>query len=382
MKHRSVFQVIVYSLAIIGLIFVGGFIYLFTANQYNLGSLVKVYWLTETRALEDPTTSSLIQGSIKGLVSALGDPYSNYLARDEYEELGYRLQGSFNGVGIVVGAGKENQITVVAPIKNSPAAKAGIKSGDVIIAINGESTQGLTVDDAVDLIRGEPGTQVEITVYRETSNDELKFPIVRQSITLDSVDSEIVKNEPDIGYIQISHFTMNTPNEFGKHLKSVTGKGARAIILDLRENPGGDFNSALEIADMILEKGDIVKIVNRNRKARVYEASAGGVNIPMVVLINQGSASSSEILAGALKDHKAAVLVGEKSYGKGLVQTVYPLPGGDALLLTTDKYYTPNDIDIDQIGIIPDYVVKNPENARSDAQMEKALEILKAEIRE
>lgn len=382
MKHRSLFQGLVYSFAIFGLIFVGGFTYLFIANQYNLGSLVKVFWLTETRALEDPTPSSLIQGSIKGLVSALDDPYSNYMARDEYEELGYRLQGSYNGVGIVVGAGEENQITVVAPIKDSPAAKEGIKSGDIITAINGESTQGLTVDDAVKLIKGEPGTQVVITVYRDTSKEELDFKVVRQSITLDSVDSEIVKDEPDIGYIQITHFTMNTPDEFAEHLKSVTGKGARGLIIDLRENPGGDFKSAVEISDMILEKGDIVKIVNRDRDARVYEASSGGVDIPMVVLINQGSASSSEILAGALKDHKVAVLVGEKSYGKGLVQTVYPLPGGDALLLTTDKYYTPNDIDINQIGIVPDYVVQNPEDAKSDGQMEKALEILKAKIKE
>lgn len=380
MKRRSVFRGIVYFFAILGLIFLGGFTYLFTTNQYNLGSMFKVFWLTETRSLSAPTTSTLVQGSIKGLVGALGDPYSNYMARDQYEELGYRLQGSFNGVGIVVGAGKDNQVTVVAPIKNSPAAKAGVKSGDVITAINGETTKSLTVDDAVKLIRGEPGTQVEIRVYRDSSKKEIDFKIVRKSITLDSVDSEMVKNEPDVGYIQISHFTMKTPQEFREHLEKVVEKGARGLILDLRENPGGDFNSAVEIADMMLKQGDIVKIVNRDRNSRVYEASSGGLDMPMVVLINQGSASSSEILAGALKDHKVATLVGEKSYGKGLVQTVYPLPGGDALLLTTDKYYTPNDIDINQIGIVPDYVVKNPEDAKSDAQMDKALELLKAKI--
>lgn len=382
MRNRNVFQGFVYFFAILGLIFLGGFFFLFASNQYNLGSLIKVFWLTETRSLAAPPTSSLVQGSIKGLVGSLGDPYSNYMAQEEYEELGYRLQGSFNGVGIVVGAGKEKQITVVAPIKNSPAARAGVKSGDVITAINGESTQSLTVDDAVKLIRGEPGTQVELTVYRESSKKELNFKIVRQSITLDSVDSKVLKNEPDIGYLQISHFTMNTPKEFREHLNSVIDKGVRGIIIDLRENPGGDFNSAVEIADMILNKGDIVKIVNRDRKSRVYEASTGGLDMPMAVLINQGSASSSEILAGALKDNNVAVLVGEKSYGKGLVQTVYPLSGGDALLLTTDKYYTPNDVDINQIGIVPDYVVKNPENARSDVQMEKALELLKTKIKE
>ncbi len=338
--------------------------------------------MTETRALATPNKATLVQGSIKGLVGSLNDPYSNYMARDEYEELGYRLQGSFNGVGIVVGAGKDGQVTVVAPIKKSPAARAGIKSGDVITAINGETAQSMTVEDAVKLIRGEPGTQVEIRVYRESSKKELDFKIVRRSITLDSVDSEIMKTKPKIGYVQISHFTMKTPGEFKRHLEDMIQKGARGIILDLRENPGGDFNSAVEIADMILDQGDIVKIVNRNRSSRVYAASAGGVDIPMVVLIDQGSASSSEILAGALKDNQVAILVGEKSYGKGLVQTVYPLSSGDALLLTTDKYYTPNDIDINEIGIVPDYVVTNPEGTQADAQMDKALKLLQAKINE
>ncbi|NLW43760.1 MAG: S41 family peptidase [Syntrophomonadaceae bacterium] len=380
MRNRDIFQGIICFFAIIGFVFVGGLIYLFATNHYHLGSLVKVFWLTETRALENPTTSSLIQGSIRGMVSALGDPYSNYMPRDEYEELGYRLQGSFNGVGIVVGAGPDNQITVVAPIKDSPAAKAGIKSGDVITAINGESTQGLSVDDAVKLIRGEAGTQVEIRVYRESIKDEIDFKIIRQSITVDSVDSEIVESDPDIGYIQITHFTMKTPEEFGKHLNSLIKEGVRGIIIDLRQNPGGDFNAAVEIADMLIDKGDIVKIVNRNGRARVYEASSGGVDMPMVVLINHGSASSSEILAGALKDHKIATLVGEKSYGKGLVQTVYPLPGGAALLLTTDKYYTPNDVDINEVGIIPDYVVKNPDDSSSDLQLKKALQVLREKL--
>ena len=270
---------------------------------------------------------------------------------------------------------------MVAPIKDSPAAKAGIRSGDIITAINGESTQGLTVDDAVKLIRGEAGTQVEIRVYRESIKDELDFKIIRQNITVDSVDSEITRSDPDIGCIQITHFTMKTPSEFSKHLNSLIKEGVRGVIIDLRQNPGGDFNAAVEIADVIMDRGDIVKIVNRNGRARVYEASSGGLDIPMVVLINQGSASSSEILAGALKDHKIATLVGEKSYGKGLVQTVYPLPGGAALLLTTDKYYTPNDVDINEVGIIPDYVVKNPDDSSSDAQMKKALQVLKEKLR-
>ena len=380
MKSRKVIQWVVYFFAVVGLVFVGGFFALAVSNQYHLGSLVKAFYLTETKYLKDPPTSSLVQGSIRGMVEALGDPYSNYMTKNEYQELGYRLQGSFQGVGIVVGADKDHQVRVIAPIKGSPAAKAGVKSGDVITAINGETTKGMTVDDAVKLIRGEPGTQVELLVYRESSKKELKFKIVRDNITLDSVESEMVKDVPGVGYIQISHFTMKTPQEFNQHLRRLLDKGAKSLILDLRGNPGGDFNSAVEIADMILDKGDIVKIMNRARDSRIFEATSGGLKMPMVVLIDQGSASSSEILAGALKDNKVAVLVGEKSYGKGLVQTVYPLAGGDALLLTTDKYYTPNGIDINQIGIVPDYAVANAEESKADAQMAKALELLRARL--
>jgi len=357
-------------------------VYVLTTNHSNLGSLVKVFWLTDQRSLEAESRSNLVQGAIAGLVDSLGDPYSNYMPREEYEELGYRLQGSFNGVGIVVGAAEDTQrIKVVAPIKDSPAAQAGIKSGDVITAINGETAENMTVEAAVALIRGEPGTQVELHVFRESTGEELNFTIIRASITLDSVDSRMLEEE-NLAYIQITHFTAKTAEEFQTHLSDMLQQNVRGIILDLRDDPGGDFNEAIDVADMILDQGDIVKIINRNKDTRVFAANRGGIDLPIAVLINQGSASSSEILAGALKDNGVAVLVGEKSFGKGLVQTVFPLAGGGALVLTTDKYYTPNDIDINEIGIVPDYVVTNPDNDDQDAQLDKAIEVLKSQCKE
>ncbi|NLV17841.1 MAG: S41 family peptidase [Syntrophomonadaceae bacterium] len=382
MKHNRLFKGIIYFFAVFGFIFLGGFVYVLTTNHSNLGSLVKVFWLTDQRSLEAESRSNLVQGAIAGLVDSLGDPYSNYMPREEYEELGYRLQGSFNGVGIVVGAAEDTQrIKVVAPIKDSPAAQAGIKSGDVITAINGETAENMTVEAAVALIRGEPGTQVELHVFRESTGEELNFTIIRASITLDSVDSRMLEEE-NLAYIQITHFTAKTAEEFQTHLSDMLQQNVRGIILDLRDDPGGDFNEAIDVADMILDQGDIVKIINRNKDTRVFAANRGGIDLPIAVLINQGSASSSEILAGALKDNGVAVLVGEKSFGKGLVQTVFPLAGGGALVLTTDKYYTPNDIDINEIGIVPDYVVTNPDNDDQDAQLDKAIEVLKSQCKE
>ncbi|NLB17175.1 MAG: S41 family peptidase [Syntrophomonadaceae bacterium] len=380
MKRDGLFRGIIYSFAVIGFIFLVGFAFVLATNHNNMGSLVKVFWLTDQRSLEAESKSTLIQGAITGLVDSLGDSYSNYMPREEFEELGYRLQGSLNGVGIVVAADDNQRIMVVAPIKDSPAAKAGIKSGDVITAINGDTAENMTVEAAVALIRGEAGTQVEFGIFREITGEELEFALIRASITLDSVDSRMLEGEDNLAYIQITHFTAKTSDEFQTHLNDMVKQNAQGIILDLRDDPGGDFNAAIEVADLILDKGDIVKIVNRDKDKRVFSAYPGGIGMPMVILINQGSASSSEILAGALKDNGVAVLVGEKSFGKGLVQTVFPLAGGDALVLTTDKYYTPNDTDINEIGIVPDYVVTNPDNDDQDPQLVKAVEVLKSQL--
>ncbi len=380
MKLGKWFQGLIYFWAALGMAMAGGLIYLAVNNPYNLGSLVKVTWLTENRALETHSKSDLVEGAILGMVESMGDPYTVYMPREEYQELGDRLQGSFNGVGIVVGATEDNKITVVAPIKESPAAKAGIKSGDIIIAINGVDARKMTVDKAVKLIRGEPGTKVEIRIFRASEDKEIDFSMIRDAITLESVDSRMLEDGSGIAYLQISQFTAQTSVEFSKHLEKVLQQGAKAIIIDLREDPGGDFNAAVDVADMIMDDGDIVKIVDRDKQATVFAAAPGGIELPLAVLINGGSASSSEILAGALKDNELAVLVGEKSFGKGLVQTVYPLGSGDALVLTTDKYFTPNDIDINKKGIIPDFIVNIPPGSEGDPQLDRAAEILKTKL--
>lgn len=330
----------------------------------------------ETESLKAKPRTTIVQGAMKGMVDAVGDPYTTYLTKSEFDDLNSKIQGGFPGVGIVVAADKDNKITIIAPIKKSPAAYAGLKSGDIIININGDTTRGMTVEEAVERIRGEVGTQVEITIFRTSDKKEHVFKVIRKYINVPSVDSRMIKKKPAVAYIQISQFTEKTPDDFRKQLQNMLDKGAEGLILDLREDPGGDFGAAIEIADMILTKGDIVKISDRKGSSEVYTATSGGLDMPIIVLVNKGSASSAEILSGALKDNKVAVLVGEKTYGKGLVQTVFPLRGGDALKLTTDKYFTPNGTDINQIGIVPDYVVNNPTGDKPDNQLKKAIDLM------
>lgn len=381
MRNNKVCQLVVGFFALFGfLTFLAGG-YVATTNQYNLMSLVKVYQLLDARALKERSPQQLVEGAMRGMVGSLNDPYSAYLSKEEFEELGVRLQGRFSGIGVVVAADEDERIRVVAPIKGTPAAKVGIKSGDIITKINGESTKGMTIEQAVRLIRGETGTQVEISVYREGEKKEYDFRIIRKEIKVDSVDAKMVSRDPPIGYIQISQFTATTPEEFRKHTQKVLNEGAEGLILDLREDPGGDFKAAVEVADILLDKGVIVKVANRKGTSEIYEATPGGLGLPLAVLVNKGSASSAEILAGALKDNKAAVLVGEKTFGKGLVQTVFPLPGGGALKLTTDKYYTPKGIDINQIGIVPDHVVEGKIQGGKDLQLDKAVELLRETIK-
>lgn len=380
---RKAFAQVLWVLAIIGFLTLAGALSIIVSNPYHLGSLARAIWYIEREGLQTKPADTLVEGAIRGVVAALGDPYSTYLSREELKELEINLGDSFGGIGIEVGTDKENRIRVLAPIKNTPAARAGLKSGDIILKINDENTSGMTIEEAVNLIRGEKGTEVRITVFREADNQEHEFRIIRDEINVESVESKLLETEPPVAYIQITRFAENTGSEFREHLeKMIIDRKARGLIIDLRDNPGGRFDAVLEVADIIMSRGNIVKIADYKGKSEVYSAGPGGVNLPIVVLVNGGSASSSEILAGALKDNGLAILVGEKTYGKGLVQTLYDLPGGDAIKLTTDKYYTPKGTDINQIGIVPDYIVANPVHGNRDAQLDKALELLKKKIKQ
>lgn len=379
LRRSGLIKGIVLIFAFIGLLFVLSVTYLTVTYKNNLGSLVSLTLLIKNNALEPVETPVLFEGAMRGMVNALEDPYSAYLDRRQFEDLNIKLRASFGGIGIVVGADEENRFRVVSPMKGTPAYREGIKSGDIILRINGESTRGLTLDDAVEMMRGEPGTQVHIGVYRESDGQEYDYKITREIINVPSVDSELLPGTPRIGYLHLLQFTNTSPQEMEKALNQLHKEKAQGLILDLRDNPGGDFEAVLKIADLFLDEGAIVKVADHRGKEVVHEAHPGALELPVVVLVNQGSASSSEILAGALQDHRIAPLVGEKTFGKGLVQTVYPLVGGDALKLTTDKYFTPRGTDINQIGIVPDYSV--PSDGRDeDPQLKRAREILVSKI--
>lgn len=358
----------------------GGLILLFITNASGLGTFLSVLGLVKTQALHDINSSSLIQGATAGIVDSLDDPYSKYLDKDTWEELKIRLEAQFGGIGVYISQDEQGRLKVVSPIKGTPAFKAGVKHGDIIIGINGEPTSSMTQDEAANLMRGDPGTQLVLTVFRESEGQEHDFKIIREIINVPSVEEEVLEEDIPIGYIRLNQFHSQSPQEMADSINRLTDENKiEGLILDLRFNGGGDFDAAISIAGIFLDGNEVVSVVDGRGAEKVFRASAGKIDIPLVVIVNSDSASASEILAGALQDNKRAVLVGERTYGKGLVQTVYPLRDGGALKLTTQKYFTPKGTDINEIGINPDYEVKITDN-NEDSQLKKAIEVLKSQI--
>lgn len=367
--------------ALVGFLTTFGLIWLFVTNAANIGTLISVVTLVKTEGLYKPDLDQMILGAASGIVDSLHDPYSKYLDKDTWQELKIRLEAKFGGIGVYVLEESKGKFKIISPIKGTPAYRAGIKNGDIILKINGESVHNMTQDEVVSLMRGDPGTQLLLTVYRESDGKEHEFKIVREIINVPSVDYEVLDTTHGIGYISLNQFHAHSAEEMADAINELAGeKKVKGLILDLRYNGGGDFNAALEIASLFLDKGkEIVKVRDGKGREEVYKSSGNNIDIPVVVLINEDSASAAEILAGALKDNKRALLVGKTTFGKGLVQTVYPLRDGGALKLTTQKYFTPSGTDINEIGIHPDYEVERGEKDK-DLQLEKALEILKKQI--
>ncbi|WP_243140281.1 S41 family peptidase [Candidatus Syntrophocurvum alkaliphilum] len=357
-----------------------GLILLLITNLVGFGTLLSVVGLIKTQSLYDIEFSQMIQGSTIGIVESLEDPYSQYLSQEKWEELNIKLDAKFGGIGIyLLQDPDEGHLTVVSPIKGTPAAEAGIQNGDIIIGINGETTQNMTQDQAVALMRGDPGTQVEIEIFRPEDSEEYTFKIVREIINVPSVEDDIIHDVPKIGYIHLNQFHSRSPQEMAESINGLGEDQIDGLILDLRNNGGGDFDSAIYISDYFLDGDEVVSVAGATGQKEVFRAAPGNnTDIPMVVLVNQNSASASEILAGALQDNGRAVLVGENTFGKGLVQKVYPLNDGGALKLTTQKYYTPKGTDIHEIGINPDYQVEN--TAEEDLQLKRAKEVLKQQL--
>lgn len=327
-------------------------------------------------------------GIYKGLFWGLKDPYSEYYTAEEYKRLMEDTTGKFAGVGLVITAGEDNLITVVSPIANTPAAKAGLKAGDKIVEVDGQAYAGKELQEATEHMRGKPKTSVELTVQRvingKTQTSHVK--LVREMIEVDTVIGELMPD--NIGYLQISSFEQVTAKDFKKEWEALEKQGAKKFIIDLRNNPGGLLTSCEEIADALLGKATIVTTVDNKGKKDASTSDEAQYKEPLVVLANGGSASASEILLGALRDNKRAKSVGEKTFGKGIVQQIYPLGenGKDGgFKLTMAEYLTPNGEKIHGKGITPDIVVKAPEQAKGmgpdflkeDPQLQRALQEVK-----
>jgi carboxyl-terminal processing protease len=322
---------------------------------------------------------TLFEGSLKGMVSSLGEPHSQYLDAEDYTSIMEQTSATYSGVGMVLGMGTDG-LEAVSAIEDQPAARAGIESGDRIIKINDVDTSTLTIEEASKRVRGEAGTDVTLVIKR--GNEEKTFTITREKITLPTVKSKMLT--PDVGYIRISQFAENTGNDFGLQYQDLKKQGMKKLIIDLRDNPGGLLTTAQEISDFILPKGTLVTGQDRSGKVAEYDSAGIENPIPLLILINKGSASASEIIAGAVQDRKAGTIVGTNSYGKGTVQTILPDFGNEAIKITIAKYHTPNDRVIDGIGIKPDVEIALPDGTRTkgtleDVQVQKAFDILNQE---
>ncbi|MCL4502642.1 MAG: S41 family peptidase [Deltaproteobacteria bacterium] len=333
----------------------------------------------EEQYAEPKTTKTLVYGAIHGAVGTL-DPHSSFMTPDEFKELQIETKGKFSGIGIEITM-KDQILMVVSPIEGTPAYQMGIHAGDQIVKINGTPTKGLSLTDAVKLIRGPKGSKVTLTINREGFPHPKDFAITREIIPIRSVKARVI--DGGIGYVRLANFQDQTDADLHNYLQKMRQKLVpfKGLVLDLRNDPGGLLEQAVRVSDEFLKGGLIVYTEGRNRQqtGRFYATSGADkfTSVPMVVLINEGSASASEIVAGALKDQKRALIVGTKSFGKGSVQTILPMDDGSALRLTTALYYTPSGITINEKGIVPDVVVDEkplPPNKSLEKLRDEAME--------
>ncbi len=333
--------------------------------------IVETYHVEGTKDADD---KKLLYGAIRGMVAALDDPYTRFVDPEELGEEEIEMQGEYGGLGIYIGQ-RDGKTLVISPIEDTPADRVGLKPKDQIVKIGDDVILGWTQNEVVNTLRGEPGTGVTIWIRREEVDDLLKFEIVRENIRIHTVKSEMLHDK--IGLLRIVQFNLRTVTEFRKAVYDLVDEGTEGLVLDLRNNPGGLLSSCVEIADMFIDSGVIVSTRGRFERANetLYAHPGNITKLPMVVLINEGSASASEILAGALKDHGRARIVGKQSFGKGSVQTLFNLSDDSGVFVTIAKYFTPSGTVIDKVGLAPDIIVEGePEKEREkDAQLKRAI---------
>ncbi len=326
----------------------------------------------------------LINGAIKGYIAGLGDPYTEYYTKEEMEDIMSETTGNYIGIGIYMTVDLErNAIIILKPIEGSPAEEIGLQPGDIITKVNGEEYTGEQMEEASNKIKGEEGTKVTLEILRDRETKTVE--ILRRKILMTHTEAKVLEN--NIGYISISDFEGGTADEFKTKYEELKKKGITKLIIDIRNNGGGVVDESINVLDMITEKDSTLLITaDKNQKEEIIKSKhAPTIQIPIVLLMNEYSASASEIMAGALKDNKKATLVGTKTYGKGIIQSLYQLSDGSGLKITTNEYFTPNRNSIHKIGIEPDIEVKLPEDEKTqtqdtekeDTQLQKAIEILK-----
>ena len=332
--------------------------------------------------VDEVDQSEIMDSAINGVLQSL-DPYSAYMNPQLFKEMQTDTRGEFGGLGIEIGM-EAGLVKVISPIDDTPAARAGIKAGDYIVQIGKEQVQGKSLIEAVKLMRGPVGTSINLTVRRKNVKKPLEFKITRQIIEVQSVSSEIISKEKNIGYVRLKSFNENSDNQFLKALRNFeNNKKIKGYVFDLRNNPGGLLTQAINITDFFLDDGEIVSTKGRRAsETRKFFARKGDEikGKPIVVLINNGSASAAEIFAGALKDHKRAILLGENSYGKGSVQSIIPLTNGGGIRLTISKYYLPSGKSISEVGVTPDIFVEETNNdfkinSEQDNQLNYAIKL-------
>jgi len=358
-----------------------------TTRLEAMRKFARVLHIIEENSVDSLTYTEITEKAISGLMNAL-DPHSSYFTKSSYDNFKIQTDGEFGGLGITVGM-RDGALTVISPIDGTPADKAGLKPSDIILKINEQSTIDMTIDDAVNIMRGKPGTPIELTIVRKKEPKPFKVKIIRDIIVIDSVYSKLI--DDDILYVRVTSFDRKVADSVKsaiekEYFKTETNPTQRkGIILDLRNNPGGLLDQAVALVDLFIDKGLIVSQKGqRKQDDRFYEASAENTfrDIPMVVLVNYGSASASEIVSGALQDHKRAVVVGEKTFGKGSVQAIWPISTEEAIKLTIARYYLPSGRTIQAVGVTPDIDVaegtvtqeEDDEFKIREAQLKKHLE--------
>ena len=327
--------------------------------------------------VEPVDSEKLFDGATTGMVKELGDPYSAYLDKKSFSEITDLTDGVFGGIGVVLGK-KDNDFVVVAPMEGTPGDEAGIKAGDKILAVDGTSVDGMQLEDVVGKIRGKQGTEVELKLA-DASGNERTVRVIRGDIKVESVGGEMLEGT-NIGYIRISVFNEQTGNDFAKKYMELEKQGMQALLLDLRHNPGGILGECVKVAQYIVPKGTVVSIKDRNGNTFVEESNLEKVKYPLAVLVDHGSASAAEIVAGAVQDTGAGKLFGVQTFGKGSVQSVYKLSDNTGLKLTTAKYYTPSGRSIHGTGIKPDVEVELDLTGMTDNQLAAAENYLKEEL--